>query len=142
MFTLYVAPLTNVITSFVVECHQYADDTELYIALNQSDMMAKLCDVDQCSKAVHDWFLWNGLALNPDKTEVLLLGSATKLRHRNCVNAVNIDGVDVSLVDSVKSLGVTTDFRITFNEHVNNICQASYFHILVLFAALTGILDF
>ena len=74
MFKLYVAPLANVITSLGVEFHQYANDTQLYIAFNQGDMMAKLCDVEQCSKAVHDWFLWNGLAHNPDKTEVLLMG--------------------------------------------------------------------
>ena len=55
-------------------------------------MMAKLCDVEQWSNAVHDWYLWNGLALNPDKTEVLLLDSAAKLRHINCANAINIAG--------------------------------------------------
>ena len=71
MFTLYVAPLANVIASFGVEFHQYADD-----AFNPSYMMAILCGVEQCSKAVHDWFLWNGLVLNPDKTKVLHLASA------------------------------------------------------------------
>ena len=81
-----------------VEYHRYADDTQLYIAFNHGDMMAKLCDVKPCSKAVHDWFPWNGLALNSDKTEVLLLGSAAKLRHINCANTVNIAVAVVSLV--------------------------------------------
>ena len=80
-------------------------------------MMTKLCNVEQCSKAIHDWFLWNGLALNPDKTELLLLDSTAKLRHINCENAVNIAGADVSLVDLVKS--VTVDSRLTFDKHVN-----------------------
>ena len=38
LFTLYVAPLANVIASFDVEFHQYADDTQLYIVFNQGDM--------------------------------------------------------------------------------------------------------
>ena len=95
-------------------------------------MMAKLCDVEQYSTTVHDWFLWSGVALNPDRTEVLFLGSVTKHRHINCADAVNIAGADVSLVDSVKSLGVMLDSRLTFDKHVNSICQASYFHIRAL----------
>ena len=90
-------------------------------------MMAKLCDVEQCSKVVRNWFLWNGLALHPDKTALLLLGSAAKLHHINCTNAIN-----VSLVNSMKSLGVKIDSCLTFDKHVNNICQASYFHIRVI----------
>ena len=63
--------------------------------------------------------------------EVHLLGSAFKLRHINCANTVNIARADVSLIDSVKSLSVTIDSRLTFDKHVN-ICQASYFHIRAL----------
>ena len=43
---LDVAPFANVTASCGVEFHQYADDNQLYIAFNQSDMMAKLCDVE------------------------------------------------------------------------------------------------
>ena len=129
-FTLLISQ--KVITSFDDEFHRYADDTQFYSAFNQGDMMAKLSEVEQCSKAIHDWFLWNGLTFNPDKTKVLLLGSAANLCHINCANAVNIAGVDVSLVDSVKNPGVMNDSRLTFDKHVNNIGQASYFHIRIL----------
>ena len=47
-------------------------------------------------------------------------------------NAANIAGVDASLIDTVKSFGVTTDFRLTFDKHVSNICQASHFYIRAL----------
>ena len=45
--------------------------TKLRSALQKwrrGDMMAKLCDDAQCSKAVHELFMWNSLALNPDAT--------------------------------------------------------------------------
>ena len=32
------------------------------------DMMSKLCDIAQCSKAMHELFVWNSLGLNPDAT--------------------------------------------------------------------------
>ena len=35
IFTLYDAPIGNVITSFGVDFHQYADDTQLYLALDR-----------------------------------------------------------------------------------------------------------
>ena len=89
----------------------------MLMTFKQSDMMAKLCDVEQYSKAVHHWFLWNGLALNPDKMKVLLLGSTDKRCHMNCANAVKIAGTDISLVDSVKSLGGMIDSRLTFDKH-------------------------
>ena len=104
-------------------------NTQLYIVSTKVIWLLNCVYVVQSYKPVHDWFLWNGLALNPDKTELLLLVSAVKLCHINCAKAVNIAGADVSLIDSVKSLGVTIDSRLPFDKHVNNICQASYFHI-------------
>ena len=44
----------------------------------------------------------------------------------------NIPRADVSLLDLLKSLGVTTDSRLTFDRHVNKICQTSYLHIRAL----------
>ena len=39
-------------------------------------MQMKLDLLRDCTAAVSDWFLLNGLSLNPDKSEVLLLGTA------------------------------------------------------------------
>ena len=123
----------NVIASFGVEFHQYAEVTQLYIAFNQSDMKSKQCDIEQCSKAAHDLFLWSGLALNPEKTEMLLLGSTVKLRDINCANAVNIACLSRCFSCQLgEESRVTIDFRLTFDKHVNNICQASYFHVRAL----------
>ena len=61
----------------------------------------------------------------------VLLGSTAKLRYINCANAVNIAGIDVSLIHSVKSLCVTIVSYLTFDKHVK-IYQASYFHIHAL----------
>ena len=49
---------------------KYADDTQLYIvAKSQSDIKT----LEECSTAVRDWFTENGMLLNPDKSEVLLV---------------------------------------------------------------------
>ena len=38
LFSLYVAPLSTVINSFDVSNHQYADDTQIYIAVSKADV--------------------------------------------------------------------------------------------------------
>ena len=41
-FNLYVAPLSCVIGSFGVWHHQYADDTQMYIAASKADLKANI----------------------------------------------------------------------------------------------------
>ena len=60
-------------------CHlQYADDTQLYIALKNEESIAKL---QNCANDVYNWFAQNGLSLNPEKSEAILLGTGARLRH-------------------------------------------------------------
>ena len=37
LFTAYTAPVSDLIESFGVCCHQFADDTQLFIAMNAAD---------------------------------------------------------------------------------------------------------
>ena len=125
LFTLYVAPVANVITSYGV-CHlQYADDTQLYIALKNEDSISNL---QNCANDVYNWFAQNGLSLNPEKSEAILLGTGARLRHKQPISSISIAGSDVDIRDCVKSLGVTIDSGLLFNEHVGYICKTSAYH--------------
>jgi len=59
------------IGSFGVRHHQYADDTQMYIAALKSDLKANIDPLEKCTAAVHQWLLHNGLQLNPSKSEVI-----------------------------------------------------------------------
>jgi len=80
LFTTYVSPVGDLIEGHGVSYHQFADDTQLFIALNANDAMPALHRVAACSSAVRQWFLQNGLQLNADKSEVVILGTAQQLR--------------------------------------------------------------
>ena len=43
-----------------------------------------------------------------------------------------LGNASITVSDSVKSLGVTIDETLSFNNHVDNVCKASYFHIRAL----------
>ena len=49
LFTLYVSPVTTVINSFEVSQMQYADDTQLYVALKDTKSTSSL---QNCFRAV------------------------------------------------------------------------------------------
>ena len=48
LFTLYAAPLSQVIALHDVEHHVYADDTQIYISLSGSEALESLTDLKSC----------------------------------------------------------------------------------------------
>ena len=53
--------------------HQYANDTQLYTAVKSEADPVSITNLERCSCAVRDWFALNGMLLNPEKSEVLLV---------------------------------------------------------------------
>ena len=83
----------------------------------------------KCADAVYSWFAQNGLLLNPEKSEAILLGTGARLRCEDRIPSVSFTETNVGTRTSVKSLGVTIDSGLTFNEHVDNICKASAYQL-------------
>lgn len=129
LFTLYVSSVAHVIGSFGVDHAQYADDTQLYIALKDDNTQSTLTG---CISAVHHWLELNGLAMNPDKTEAIVIGTEARQRIGPPIDEIDIGAVTVQTARSVKSLGVTIDDTLSFNKHVDNVCKSSYFHLRAL----------
>jgi len=80
LFTAYTAPVSDLIESFGVCCHQFADDTQLFIAMNVADTTPLLNSLTCCSAVVKQWSLQNDLQLNAGKSEVILLSTAVQLQ--------------------------------------------------------------
>ena len=51
----------------------YADDTQLYLAIEPSNVSDIVFSLENCIKDVKSWMLENKLQLNDDKTEVMLI---------------------------------------------------------------------
>ena len=117
IFSTYVAPIAGLISLFGVHHTQYADDTRLYIEL-QKDAVKTL---DSCFQAVHRWFTENSLALNPDKSEAIVTDTGARIRQEGRIDVVTLGSGSITVSDSVKSLGLTIDETLSFN----NVCKAS-----------------
>ena len=129
LFTLYTAPVGQLITSCEVMHQQYADDTQIYIALSAPDHHSSILKLEQCLSQLHHWFSANGLALNADKSEAILFGTRQRLRSFPAINSIDVAGALVPVSDSIVTLGVTLDNYLTMDKHVSTICKASYFHL-------------
>ena len=79
LYTVYVAPIGRLIHNLGVNYHQCADDTQLYTKL-EVPVTASLATPQQCVTALHAWFSQNGLLLNPDKSEIMYIGTRQRLR--------------------------------------------------------------
>jgi hypothetical protein len=129
LFSVYVSPIADVISSHGVQFHQYADDTQLYIAVKSESDVKKL---EECTIAVKNWFTMNGMLLNPDKSEVLLVARRANAEKFACGAGVCVAGSNIAYSVQLKSLGVTLDKNLSFDQHVGNIVKASNFNIRAL----------
>jgi len=129
LFSVYISPIADVISSHMIQFHQYADDTQLYVKIESDADMKRL---ETCTLAVRDWFTENGMLLNPDKSEVLLVASKANAKKFAHGLGVSVAGSQIAYSVNLKSLGVTLDQSLTFDQHVRNVVKTSNFHITAL----------
>ena len=127
LFIAYITPIEHLIKSFDVSHVAYADDLTLYVNLQSGPQSNLRC----CLNSVNDWFLFNDLLLNPDKSQCLIVG--TRHQVRSCINqSFDICGVAVPCTDSVKLLGVTIDNTLDFERHISDVCSATSYYVRAL----------
>ena len=81
---------------------------------------------------LHTWFCNNGLALNPNKSEAIHFSTAQRARFTEPVVAVSVAGTTVNTSDSIKTLGILLDNRLSFVPHIKSLTKSCNYHIRAL----------
>ena len=74
LFALHVSPVANVIEKAGLRHHQYADDTQMYISFVTHEKQQSIQVTERAVVAVRQWFILNGLQLNPGQDGIHVSG--------------------------------------------------------------------
>ena len=119
LFTSFISPIQFVTSQFNVDQQQYADDTQVFISLSKSNTLDRVSRLETALVQLTSWFYHNGLALNPEKSEAILLSTHPRNKSLDNITQVDVDGSSIPISDNIKLLGVTIDSSLAFNKHVS-----------------------
>ena len=128
LFCIYTLPLAQIMREHNVDFHFFADDTQLYISFNISELNSTCRQMESCISDLSSWMTSNFLKLNGEKTEILLFSSRFNKVDRS-LGALNIGGTTVRTSPLVRNIGAFFDSSLSLESHVNQICRSSYLHL-------------
>ena len=131
LFTVYTGTLAFLLEAHGVSYHFFADDTQLYIRVEDIDEAKH-----RLSSLMSDLKIWMArikLKLNDGKTEIIVIRG--NLKNVSIANFGEMSFGDTQLVpcESAKNLGVVLDSLLSFRSHIDSIVKTWTFNIRNLF---------
>ena len=97
---------------------QYADDTQVLVSGKKSHFRTLIQRMENVLASLDVWFRGNGLKVNANKTQLILLGSAPNIRQIDDFT-VKFRGHDLVPTMNVKNLGLTFDRVLSWDSHIS-----------------------
>jgi len=129
LFTVYCSQIADVIAHHGIQYHQYADSTQLHLAMRADKTPAGLSVLAECTTDVRQCYLQNSLQLNQDKSEAVIVRTTNQLRAvTSSVSSVYVSGVDLPVADDIKVLGIVLNRCLLFHKHVSVVARSCNYH--------------
>ena len=128
LFSLYLLPLGDLLRSLSVSYHLYADDTQLYLAVDHSDSTTSFTKMEQAISKISGWMSTNFLRLNHTKTEVLVISSRYCKQRPHQSLAVGNDSL-VAPSATVKDLGAYLSSDMSTDKQISTTCRTIWLNL-------------
>ena len=127
-YCYYSKPVGKIIRSHSMDYHCYADDSQIYLIIKQTNISSTLHRVEQCVSDIKGWMGHNLLKLNEDKTEVILFAPESK---QHLLNNISLQFGDSTISPSVKvkNLGCWWNSILSMKDNVNITAQTCYYQL-------------
>jgi len=79
LFVMYTTPLSTLISSFSLDHHLYADDTQLFFSFHPLSFDSSISHLQNALQHISSWTTANLFTLNSSTTEFLLIGLKNQL---------------------------------------------------------------
>ena len=118
-----------------MQCHQYADDTTLYVHCKPTNLESCKRDLNKNLYNLEEWSRNANLVINPPKTKMMVLStkqlsSARALEDLNMKIALNNENIE--RVPSAKLLGTYINQHLKWEDNVKYICTFCYATLAML----------
>ena len=116
LFNIYINDIFLVLNKSKL-CN-YADDNTIWVTNENKNEI--VYDLESEVAILNTWFTENYMILNGDKSKLITF-QTNPVRHD--VAQMNINGHVIKESNSVKLLGVTIDYQIKMDDHINKLCK-------------------
>jgi hypothetical protein len=130
-FIVYLRPTYDIAQKHGISMHQYADDTQLYLAFDFDKQEEAVAKMEACIQDIKIWMMQNKLKLNDDKTEVVIIAPARQT-HKVSINMIKIGDLEVKAGTKAKNLGAIFDNTMCLHDHVNSIVKSCNFQLRLI----------
>jgi len=128
LFILYVVEVFGIIASYGLDCHSYADDTQVYISVPATVADDAATRVTECITHLDRWMTLNRLKLNADKTQLIWLGTRQQLA-KLTVTQLQLSASVVEFDSVVTDLGVVLDNQLTMGPQVTAVSRSCFYQM-------------
>ena len=98
----------------------FADDTNIFI--EHSDMESLTENAKEIIEYLNSWFKTNKLTLNANKTNFIIFTSENKRTNIDIPDTLQVENLIINRITHTKYLGLIIDERLSWKEHVNQLC--------------------